>query len=94
MMRRSDAVTVDLIQAVDHEILIGPRPRGCNAFPAGVLAAATGLDRISDPIGVCLTPEISLKIADARIPSDVQLAIDDLADRCTEGLLSEAERVR
>lgn len=45
-----------------------------------------------DPIAECLTPEVAGRIADARIPQDLQTEIDRLADRCSEGTLTEAER--
>ena len=45
------------------------------------------LDRMLDPVGRSLTPE-----ADLRADPLVQQRVDELADRCNEGTLTEDER--
>ena len=50
------------------------------------------LDRIFDPVTECFTPEVAQRIAAMRASPVVQSRLDELADKCGEGLLSEAER--
>ena len=52
------------------------------------------LDRLLDPVGRCLTPEVARKIAELRADPDLQARIDELADKSTEGRLSEEERAQ
>ena len=50
------------------------------------------LAQILEPLEECLTPELARKIADLRLPDEVQDHIDDLADKCNEGELTAEER--
>ncbi len=57
------------------------------AMPTG-----TALDRLLDPLSRTLNAEAARAIIDLRIEPAVQARIDELADRCNEGLLTDAER--
>jgi hypothetical protein len=50
------------------------------------------LDRLFDPLGRMLTPEVARKLVDYRFDAKAQARIDKLARKCNEGELSEAER--
>lgn len=50
------------------------------------------LDRLLDPVGRCLTPDVAREIAGLRADPAVQARIDELADKSTEGRLSSKER--
>lgn len=52
----------------------------------------TALDRMLDPLSDCLDAEVARRIVALRIAPDIQARIDELADRCNEGLLTETER--
>lgn len=39
-----------------------------------------------------MTPELRKQIAELRAPPELQARLDALADKCTEGLLTDAER--
>jgi len=54
--------------------------------------AAIHLDRLLEPFSDCLSPEVAARIAEMRADEEIQERIDYLADRCNEGLLTEAER--
>jgi hypothetical protein len=54
--------------------------------------ASSALDRLLDPIGRCLTPEVARALIALHADEETQARIDDLADKCTEGTLSPAER--
>lgn len=49
------------------------------------------LDRFLDPIGRCLTQEVARRIVDLRADEAMQARIDELAEKCNEGQLTEAE---
>jgi hypothetical protein len=49
-------------------------------------------DRLLDPVARCFTPEVAQRIADLRADAPTQARIDELAAKCREGLLTEAER--
>jgi hypothetical protein len=51
------------------------------------------LDRVLDPFTDCLTPEVAQRIVELRADPETQARIDELADKSTEGQLSESERV-
>jgi hypothetical protein len=55
-------------------------------------ATANFLDRLLEPFGDCLTPEVAEKLANLRADSVVQARLEELADKSTEGELSEDER--
>ena len=52
------------------------------------------LDRLLEPVGRCLTPEVARKIVELRADPELQAHIDELADKSTEGRLSEEERAQ
>jgi hypothetical protein len=54
--------------------------------------AASALDRLLDPVGRCLTPEVARALVALRADAETQARIDELADKCTEGTLSPTER--
>jgi len=50
------------------------------------------LDRLLDPIGSCLTPEVARRLVKFRADIETQHRLDELADKHSEGDLDEAER--
>ncbi len=52
----------------------------------------TALDRMLDPLSDCLNTEVARRIVALRIAPEIETRIQDLADRCHEGRLTEAER--
>jgi hypothetical protein len=50
------------------------------------------LDRLLDPIGDILTPDVARKLANYRFDAKSQARIDKLARKCNDGQLSDAER--
>jgi len=55
------------------------------------MGTATYLDRMLEPLAGCLTPEVAGRLAGLRPDPELQDRIDDLADRCTEGALTDEE---
>ena len=53
---------------------------------------ATYLDRMLESVSDCLTPEVASRLVRLRADPQLQARIDELADRCTEGALTEEER--
>lgn len=58
--------------------------------PATTTSAA--LDRMLEPLSHCLGVEAATALAGLCIEPAIQARIEELADRCNEGLLTEAER--
>lgn len=56
------------------------------------MATATLLDKIFEPFGEALTSETAARFVEMRADDDVQRRIDELADKCTEGQLTDEER--
>jgi hypothetical protein len=50
------------------------------------------LDRLLEPLVHTLTPEGARAIADFRADAQSQARIDELAEKCNEGLLTQDER--
>jgi hypothetical protein len=50
------------------------------------------IDRLMDPVGQCLTPDVAKRIVSLRADDDLQCRVDELADKATAGTLSEDER--
>jgi uncharacterized protein YnzC (UPF0291/DUF896 family) len=50
------------------------------------------LDRILDPLGSMLTPEVARKLVKYRFDAKARARIEKLARKCNEGDLSEEER--
>ncbi|HZF51022.1 MAG TPA: hypothetical protein VE093_20320 [Polyangiaceae bacterium] len=55
-------------------------------------SGARPLDRLLDPVGRCLTPEVARALVELRTDPETLARIEQLADKCTEGQLSPAER--
>jgi hypothetical protein len=53
---------------------------------------ASVLERMLDPLRECLTPAMARRLANFRADSETQARIQELADKCTEGELTRAER--
>ena len=49
------------------------------------------LDRLLDPVGRILTPEVARKLVKLRFDAKAQARIDTLARKCNEGKLTDAE---
>jgi hypothetical protein len=56
------------------------------------MASPTLIERMVDPIGRALTPDAAREILQLRADAETQRRIDDLADKCNEGSLTEEER--
>lgn len=54
--------------------------------------ALTPLARLLEPVGRCLTPEVARKLIDLRADPAMQARLDELADKSTEGALTENEQ--
>jgi hypothetical protein len=50
------------------------------------------LHRLLDPLCDCLTPAMARRLVKFRADSETQARVDELADKCTEGELTPAER--
>jgi hypothetical protein len=50
------------------------------------------LERLLDPIGRTLTPEVARRWVALQADPTVQVRLEELADKCTEGQLSTEER--
>jgi hypothetical protein len=55
-------------------------------------ASSELLDRLLDPVGRALTPDVARRLIAIRADDATQQRIDALAERNNEGLLSEEER--
>jgi len=53
---------------------------------------STILDKMLDPLARCLTPAVARQIVDLRADQVTQARIDELAAKCNEGDLTDAER--
>ncbi len=54
--------------------------------------ATTVLAHLLEPVGRCFTPDVAQAIVDLRADPTVQARLEDLADKSTQGTLSEDER--
>ena len=50
------------------------------------------LDRMLEPVARCFTPAVAKQIAELRADLATQARIDELAAKCNEGELTEAEK--
>ena len=50
------------------------------------------LDRLLEPVGRSITPDLARELVELRAAPEVQARIDDLAGRCNEGTLTPEER--
>ncbi len=55
-------------------------------------AASAALQRILDPVGRCLTPDVARTLLGLRADTETQARLEELADKSTEGALTDAER--
>lgn len=56
------------------------------------MTTATLLDKIFEPFAEVMTPEIAARFVAMRADDEVQRRMDELADKCTEGQLTDEER--
>ncbi|QEG33855.1 hypothetical protein [Bythopirellula goksoeyrii] len=56
------------------------------------MATASLLDKIFEPFGEVMTPETATRLVEMRADDDVQRRLDELANKCTEGQLTDEER--
>ena len=56
------------------------------------VSTAAYLDRILDPVTQCFTPDVARRLSELRADTELQARLDELADKCTEGALTEDER--
>jgi len=52
----------------------------------------TLLDGLLDPFGECLTPEVARKLVNLQASPAVLARVEELADKCNEGALTDDER--
>ncbi len=50
------------------------------------------LNRLLDPLGQLLSPEVARRLVDYRFDAKAQTRIDKLARKCNEGQLTDGER--
>jgi hypothetical protein len=55
-------------------------------------ASKDALDRLLGRLSECFTPAVARRIADFRADAETQARVEELADKCNEGELSESER--
>ncbi len=56
------------------------------------MATATLLDKIFEPFGEVITPETAARFVEMKADEEVQYRLDELAEKCTEGRLTDEER--
>jgi hypothetical protein len=56
------------------------------------MTTAAYLDKMLNPVSECFTPEVADRLVHVQVDPALQSRIDELADKCTEGDLSEVER--
>ncbi len=56
------------------------------------MTTAAYLDKMLEPVSRCFTPEVADRLVHIEPDPDLQARIDLLADKCTEGDLTEGER--
>jgi len=57
-----------------------------------MVASAQILDRLLDPIGQALSPDVARRLVDLRADPIAQARVECLGDRANKGLLSPEER--
>ena len=53
---------------------------------------STPLARLLEPVGRCLTPDVARELVNLRADPAMQERLDELADKSTEGTLTDDER--
>jgi hypothetical protein len=56
------------------------------------MSTASALGRFVDPIASILTPEVADKLVRLRADDELQARLDELAEKCNEGQLTDKER--
>ncbi len=56
------------------------------------MARSNVLDSFLDPVGSFLTPEVAKRLVGFRADAKSQARLDELAEKCREGRLSDKER--
>jgi hypothetical protein len=56
------------------------------------MSTATALGRFVDPIASILTPEVAKRLVQLRADEELQTRLDELAEKCNEGQLTQEER--
>lgn len=56
------------------------------------MSTISALGRFVDPIASILTPEVAEKLVHLRADEKLQARLDELAEKCSEGQLTEKER--
>src|SRR4051812_18062031 len=72
-----------------------PSPRPGPSWYDGAMSQASSinvLDRLLEPVGRSMTPDLARELIELRAAPEVQARIDDLAERCNEGTLTPEER--
>ena len=54
--------------------------------------STTVIDRLMEPVGECLTPEVARRIAALRADTELQQRVDELAEKSNKGTLTAPER--
>jgi hypothetical protein len=57
-----------------------------------MISKNSAIDRLMEPVGQCLTPEVAKKIVSLRADRELQSRVDELADKANAGTLSDEER--
>jgi hypothetical protein len=50
------------------------------------------IDRLMEPVGQCLSPEVARRIVALRADDELQARVDELAEKANAGTLSDEER--
>ena len=50
------------------------------------------IDQLMEPVGACLSPEVAQRIVGLRADANLQVRVDELADKANLGKLNDAER--
>jgi predicted secreted Zn-dependent protease len=53
--------------------------------------ATVGLAKLLDPVAECFTPEVAKRVAELGADPNVQARIDELAEKCNEGMMTPEE---
>ena len=58
-----------------------------------MIQASAVLNQLLEPLGRSITPDLARELVELRAGPAVQARIDELSEKCNEGILSEEERV-
>ena len=56
------------------------------------MSTSSALGRFVDPIASILTPEVAERLVQLRADDEMQARLDELAEKCNEGQLTDKER--